>query len=123
MRAVIQRVSRASVSVEGKLVSKIDKGLMCLIGIRRYRQGGRNERLIMICLVCIRGDTQQNADFIQRKILTLRLFPDGDKQWAKTVVRLARLLIATGHVRAREARVVSQTEVNGEILLVSQFTL
>lgn len=33
MRAVVQRVKRSSVSVDGKVISKIDKGLMVLLGV------------------------------------------------------------------------------------------
>ena len=36
MRAVVQRVKRASVSVDGELISKIDKGIMLLLGIEEH---------------------------------------------------------------------------------------
>ena len=45
MRAVVQRVHRASVEVDGKMVSSIGPGLLCLIGLKA-------------------GDTQSEADFI-----------------------------------------------------------
>ena len=55
MRAVIQRVNSASVEVEGKLISKIEKGLLVLVGIHKE-------------------DTQKDAGYIIRKILNLRVF-------------------------------------------------
>lgn len=57
MRAVIQRVSRASVEVEGKLISKIDAGLLILLGIE-------NE------------DTTGDIEWLSRKISNLRIFND-----------------------------------------------
>ncbi|XP_065052061.1 D-aminoacyl-tRNA deacylase-like [Rhopilema esculentum] len=66
MRAVIQRVAKASVSVDGELVSSIGKGLCVLIGISG-------------------DDSSKDADYIVRKILNLRLFDEGDKRWRKSV--------------------------------------
>ena len=69
MRAVVQRVSSAGVSVDGKVVSSIGNGLMVLIGIHQ-------------------NDTNEDADFIVRKILGSKLFdcPDKGKMWSKNVV-------------------------------------
>ncbi len=57
MRAVIQRVSEASVSVDGKAVGSIGKGLMVLLGVAS-------------------DDTEDDAGAIADKIATLRCFPD-----------------------------------------------
>lgn len=57
MRAIIQRVSCASVRVEGKPVGAIGPGLVVLVGVRR-------------------GDTERDADALARKIVELRVFPD-----------------------------------------------
>ncbi len=57
MRAVIQRVTRASVRVEGQSVSQIGQGLLILLGIGQ-------------------GDTQKEADFLLEKIVNLRIFED-----------------------------------------------
>lgn len=57
MKAVIQRVSRASVEVDGALISKIDAGLLILIGIE-------NE------------DTTDDIEWLSRKIANLRIFND-----------------------------------------------
>lgn len=57
MRAVLQRVSRASVHVDGTLVGAIDQGL-----------------LILIC--AMQGDTDQDADRMAAKIAKLRIFKD-----------------------------------------------
>lgn len=68
MKAVIQRVSRAHVSVDGNVVSAIQKGLVALIGIQA-------------------DDTDDDADYIVRKILSLRLWPNKDsgKAWDQSV--------------------------------------
>eukprot|EP01026_Neomeris_dumetosa_P074344 TRINITY_DN7724_c0_g1_i1.p2 TRINITY_DN7724_c0_g1~~TRINITY_DN7724_c0_g1_i1.p2 ORF type:complete len:161 (+),score=19.02 TRINITY_DN7724_c0_g1_i1:89-571(+) len=83
MRVVIQRVKSASVTVEGSIVSQIGSGLVCLVGIRE-------------------GDRQEDADYICRKLLNLRVWPDSNngKAWQMNVQQL-----------------------NYEILFVSQFTL
>jgi D-aminoacyl-tRNA deacylase len=57
MKAVIQRVSRASVTVEGKLVSSIGLGFLVLLGVKR-------------------GDTREDAAYLARKIAKLRVFSD-----------------------------------------------
>ena len=57
MRALIQRVSEADVSVDGDLVGRIDKGL-----------------LILVC--AMQGDTQHNAEALAAKISKLRIFAD-----------------------------------------------
>jgi D-aminoacyl-tRNA deacylase len=81
MRAVIQRVKSASVTVEGKILSCINFGLCCLIGIEA-------------------DDGPEDMDFLARKILGLRIFDDD-----QGVMNL------------------DVTEVNGDIMLISQFTL
>lgn len=57
MRAVLQRVSKASVTVEGKKISAIEQGILILIGIE-------NE------------DTQDDIDWLTNKIVNLRIFND-----------------------------------------------
>jgi D-tyrosyl-tRNA(Tyr) deacylase len=57
VRAVVQRVTQASVDVDGKTVGKIGKGLMALIG-------------------SIRDDTSKDAQYIATKLLGLRIFGD-----------------------------------------------
>lgn len=81
MIAVIQRVSQASVTIDGTIKSKIEKGLMVLVGIE-------NE------------DNDEDIKWLSTKIINLRIFED-------------------------EAGVmnVSLKDINGEILLISQFTL
>lgn len=59
MKAVIQRVTRASVTVEGELISSIDSGLLILLGVAR-------------------GDTQRDADALADKIANLRIFSDSE---------------------------------------------
>jgi D-aminoacyl-tRNA deacylase len=57
MRALIQRVSRASVSVDGAVVAQIGPGLLVLLGIAR-------------------PDTAEEADWLADKVRSLRIFPD-----------------------------------------------
>ncbi|MFC0267697.1 D-aminoacyl-tRNA deacylase [Kushneria aurantia] len=57
MRALIQRVSRASVAVEGECVGAIDAGLLALIGVER-------------------DDSRERADKLLRKLLGYRIFAD-----------------------------------------------
>jgi len=81
MKLVIQRVSHAAVTVDGKTVGSIGKGFMVLIG------------------VCD-TDTREIADKVLKKMLNLRIFEDAE---GKTNLALK--------------------DVNGQLLLVSQFTL
>ena len=57
MKAVIQRVSQASVTIEGKKVSEISKGLLVLVGIEDT-------------------DSQEDIDWLSSKIVNLRIFGD-----------------------------------------------
>lgn len=81
MRAVIQKVTRAQVFVEGKLISSIGQGLMVLLGIED-------------------ADTEEDTDWLIKKIVQLRLFHDEN-----------------------EVMNLSVQDIDGEIMIVSQFTL
>jgi D-tyrosyl-tRNA(Tyr) deacylase len=85
MRATLQRVKRASVHIDGKEVSGIDAGWLCLIGLSR-------------------GYTPADGAWIARKLLSLRCWPCAElpekKPWHRNV-----------------------QQIQGKILLVSQFTL
>ena len=59
MRALVQRVSRASVSVDGQLVSEIGPGLLVLLGVTHE-------------------DTEQQADWLADKVRALRIFADAE---------------------------------------------
>jgi D-tyrosyl-tRNA(Tyr) deacylase len=59
MMAVIQRVTNASVTIEGKVKSSIDKGLLVLVGIED-------------------ADTQEDIDWLSNKIVNLRIFNDSE---------------------------------------------
>ncbi len=81
MRFVIQRVTHASVTVDGNVLGRIGKGFLVLIGVSDE-------------------DTEETADKMIRKMLGLRIFEDEN---GKTNLDLRT--------------------VNGELLLISQFTL
>lgn len=57
MKALIQRVKKASVTIDGKLYSKIDKGILVLLGVEK-------------------GDEKINAEKLAQKLANLRLFED-----------------------------------------------
>ena len=58
MKAVIQRVTRASVHVEGKIVGQIESGLLVLLGVAK-------------------GDGETDGRYLVEKIRTIRIFSDG----------------------------------------------
>ncbi len=67
MRAVVQRVARASVRVDGKLKAGIDRGLLVLLGV-----GGE--------------DTPADVDYMVDKIVGLRVFPDKADKMNRSVI-------------------------------------
>jgi D-tyrosyl-tRNA(Tyr) deacylase len=81
MRAVIQRVSEASVTIDSNIKGSIEKGLLILLGIED-------------------ADTNEDIEWLSGKITRLRIF--GDETGAMNL---------------------SVADVNGDILLISQFTL
>jgi D-tyrosyl-tRNA(Tyr) deacylase len=66
MRALVQRVSQASVSAGGARVSAIGPGMLVLLGVRR-------------------GDTRDDAERIVRKLLALRIFEDDEGRMNRSV--------------------------------------
>jgi D-tyrosyl-tRNA(Tyr) deacylase len=61
MRAVVQRVTRAKVTIEGKTFGEIQRGLVILLGIAR-------------------DDTESDASYFVNKIVALRIFDDEDRK-------------------------------------------
>ena len=59
MRAVVQRVTRASVTVDGEITGEIENGLVVLLGVAR-------------------DDTKEDADYLVPKIIALRIFDDAE---------------------------------------------
>jgi D-tyrosyl-tRNA(Tyr) deacylase len=91
VRCVIQRVSSASVEVDGSTVGSIGRGLMVLVGIEP-------------------DDTQDDIDWMTKKISNVRLFPDGNgRPWKKSVrdLGLQCLLVSqfTLHARIKGSQV------------------
>lgn len=81
MRAVIQRVKHASVTIDGNIKSAIEQGFLVLLGIEE-------------------ADTQEDADWLCKKIVALRVFDDENGVMNRSI-----------------------QDVGGNILVVSQFTL
>lgn len=81
MKVVIQRVSRASVTIEGTKVANISNGVLVLLGI-------------------VDDDTQDDINWLSNKIANLRIFTDENGVMNKSLL-----------------------DVNGEVIVVSQFTL
>lgn len=81
MRTVVQRVSSASVTVDGNVIGKINKGFLVLLGIKST-------------------DTKQDVDYMVKKVINLRIFRDENDKMN-----------------------LSLKDVNGQLLIVSQFTL
>ncbi len=81
MKAVLQKVSRSSVTIDKKVVSKIENGILILLGITD-------------------DDTQDDIHWLTKKIANLRIFDDENGVMNRSII-----------------------DVNGDVIIVSQFTL
>ena len=81
MRALIQRVSKASVAIDGAINGAIGCGMVILLGITH-------------------SDTLSDVKYVAEKCLNLRIYPDADGKMNRSLL-----------------------DINGEVLIVSQFTL
>lgn len=81
MKVVVQRVKMAKVTVENNVVGEINEGLLILLGVTH-------------------GDTEENADYLVKKVLNLRIFRDENDKMNLSV-----------------------KDIGGKVLVVSQFTL
>ena len=75
MRAVVQRVSKASVTVDGKVAGQIERGLLVLLGVAQ-------------------GDTEKDADYLAEKIAGLRIFEDSDEKMNLSVIDVGGAVLA-----------------------------
>jgi D-aminoacyl-tRNA deacylase len=95
MRAVIQRVTQASVTVEGRVVGAIERGLAILIGVRA-------------------GDTEAEAQWMASKIATLRIFDDEEGKLNRSVLDVGGSILVisqfTLYADARKGRRPSYVE-------------
>ncbi|MBQ9913625.1 MAG: D-tyrosyl-tRNA(Tyr) deacylase [Clostridia bacterium] len=81
MKAVIQRVKRASVTVDGKITGEVGRGFLVLLGV-------------------VQGDTEEEMRLLAKKVAQIRIFTDENDKMN-----------------------LSLDKVDGEVLVVSQFTL
>lgn len=81
MRVVIQRVNKASVTIDGQITAEIGVGLLVLVGIEE-------------------ADTKEDSEWLAGKLIGLRIFDDENSVMNRSVI-----------------------DVDGEVLIVSQFTL
>ncbi len=81
MRLIVQRVMESNVKVDNKIVGQINKGFLVLLGIKST-------------------DTKEDADYLVRKLINLRIFSDENDKMN-----------------------LALKDVSGELLIVSQFTL
>lgn len=81
MKLLIQRVKKASVTIDDKVYSSIDKGILAFVGIEK-------------------GDTCEQVEKLAKKVINLRIFSDENDKMNYSLL-----------------------DVNGEMLIVSQFTL
>lgn len=81
MRVLVQRSGASSVSVDGSVIGKIDNGLVLFVGFTE-------------------GDGKEQIEYLAKKVLNLRIFPDSDGVMNKSIL-----------------------EYGGDILSISQFTL
>lgn len=81
MKVLVQRSGKASVEVDGKKIGKIDQGLVLLVGFTE-------------------GDTIKEIEYLAKKVVNLRIFPDEDDVMNKSIL-----------------------DYGGSILSISQFTL
>ncbi len=81
MKALLQRVSEAAVSIADEEVGRIGRGLVVFVGVAD-------------------GDAEKDAQYLLQKVVNLRIFPDGEGKLNLSV-----------------------SDIAGELLLVSQFTL
>lgn len=81
MKALVQRVKHASITIDGQLYSSINKGLLVFVGVEKE-------------------DTNENAEKLAQKVINLRIFEDENEKMN-----------------------FSLQDIDGEMLIVSQFTL
>lgn len=81
MKALIQRVNFSTLQINEKVYSKINKGLLVLLGVEK-------------------GDNAKDVEYISKKIINLRIFEDENEKMNLSI-----------------------KDINGEIMIVSQFTL
>ncbi|KAF8448556.1 D-Tyr tRNAtyr deacylase-like domain-containing protein [Terfezia claveryi] len=96
MKAVIQRVLSASVTIDSEVVSSIGKGMLVLVAVQLSSVEGATRQWCSVSP----NDTTEDGKSLATKLLSLKMWPTDTKPWAQSV-----------------------KDISGEILCVSQFTL
>ncbi|KAK9447762.1 D-Tyr tRNAtyr deacylase-like domain-containing protein [Limtongia smithiae] len=119
MRAIVQRVRSASVSVNDQVISAISRGILVLLGVEA-------------------GDTTQDADTLAARIVNLKIFPapagtavSAPSSTASSASASTASLVSSGEAfpnTDESARLDKQWDksvaaIGGEVLCISQFTL
>ena len=86
MKGLIQRVKRASVTIDGELYSKIDTGILVLLGVEK-------------------GDKEENADKLAEKLVKLRIFEDENGKMNKSILDIGgKILVVSQFTLAGDCK-------------------
>ncbi len=109
MRTVIQRVRKAGVEVDGKIVGQIGKGILVYVGVER-------------------GDTEKEMAYMADKILNLRIFPDEEykmnlcvKDVEGSILSISQFTLASYIAKGRRPDFTNAEEPNNAEALYNKF--
>lgn len=106
MKALLQRVTHASVAVEGEKIAQIGRGLVALVGVAQ-------------------GDTESDARYLVEKMVNLRIFPDRDSKFNLSLLDISGELLAVSQFTlladTRKGRRPSFTEAASSVEAESLF--
>ena len=102
MKVLIQRVKKASVTIEGQLYSSIEKGILALVGIEK-------------------GDTLEQVEKAARKIANLRIFPDENDKMNRSLIDIEGTSLKTSFFSSllwleHPARVLTASTIDNNLI-------